>query len=133
MNQSVKHIPTDNLRVYAFEICGELSEEDLQIMAETMNEAFDKHEKVDMLLLFKTYDGTETGASLDSEVIKSRFRALANVDKYVVVGAPDGAQTMIDVMDKVIPVDAKTFDSSEIDQAWSSVNARPLKRIWATA
>lgn len=54
----------------------------------------------------------------DRDVISSRFRALTHVDKYVVVGAPEKARYMLDILDELIPVDAHTFELSEIDKAW---------------
>lgn len=133
MTAALTLIPTDKDHVYAFEIHGEVASDDMNAMAETMNNAFDHHDKVDMLLLFKPYDGSETAAMFDAEVVKSRFRSLANVDKYVVVGASDRAQSLINFMDMLIPVTAITFDSHDEEKAWSTVNASPRKTAGATA
>lgn len=126
MTQSVVRIPTDRDDLYAFEIHGEVQSDDMQDMAEMMNDAFDEHDKVDMLLMFKPYDGAETGATFDTEVLESRFRALSNVNKYVVVGAPERANSILNFMDKLIPVDAATFEPHEAHAAWSYVDAKPL-------
>lgn len=125
MNAAIEPIPNDNPRVYAFRIRGEVRSEDMERMAELMNEAFDQHEVVDMLLRFENYDGAETGASLDWEVIRSRFRSLVNVDKYVVVGAPHRAQGIIEFMGNLIPVDARTFGEREEAEAWAYLRAQP--------
>ena len=128
MHNSIVPIPTNREQLFAFEIRGEVEKEDLHQMAETMNKAFDKYDKIDMLLLFRPYDGSETGASLDLEAQKANFRALTGVDKYVVVGAPDKANSLINFMDNIIPVDAHTFASEEVNKAWNCVNALPLQR-----
>ena len=86
-----------------------------------MNDVFDTHDKVDMLMIFDRYEGAETGASFSWEALKSRVRAITNVDRYVVVGAPSGAQSLIEVMDNLMPVDAETFD--EELAAWRSLGA----------
>ncbi|PZX15739.1 SpoIIAA-like protein [Palleronia aestuarii] len=124
-SETIQQIPTDNPDLYAFRVTGEVTGADMEAMAEYMNAAFDTHEKVSMLLLFENYHGSETGAGLDWDSVKSRFRSLSKVDKYAVVGAPDGAARMIDMMDKVIPVDARTFTAGEADAAWRFVGARP--------
>ena len=122
---TIRRIPSTNEGVYAFEIDGRVTSEEMEGIARTMNDAFDTHESVDMLMIFKRYDGSEVGAGFDWESVKSRFRSLTKVRRYVVVGAPEGAADMIEVMGKLIPVHAMTFESSEIDAAWAAVDARP--------
>lgn len=119
MRNAVRRIEVDNPGVYAFEINGQVSAAEMESMAKTMNTAFDaSDDKVDMMLVFIDYDGSEGGAMFDRDVISSRFRALTHVDKYVVVGAPEKARYMLDILDELIPVDAHTFELSEIDKAW---------------
>ena len=123
---TVTRIPTDRPDLYAFEIDGEVTSEAMEAMSETMNAAFDAHEgKVDMLLLFREYAGSEAGATLDGDVIASRFRSLSNVARYVVVGAPESAETMIEAMGKLMPVEAHTFPLPEASAAWTLLGARP--------
>ncbi len=123
--QTIRRIPTTDPATFAFEIDGEVTSEEMEAMADLMNAAFDTHDKVNMMLIFRDYEGSELGAGFQWSSIRSRFRALTHVDKYVVVGAPDAAETMIDTMGKLIPVEAKTFDLAEVDAAWTFVGARP--------
>ena len=126
MTDSVTRIHTDRDDLYAFEIRGEVSGPAMEAMAKTMNEAFDAHEdKVDMLLVFRAFAGSEGGATFDTEVIASRLRALSNVARYVVVGAPDSANTMIEAMAKLMPVEAHTLPLQRLDEAWTLLGARP--------
>ncbi len=123
MTPTVRETPNDREGVFAFHIMGEVSAEDMSAMAEYMNEQFDRHDKVSMLLIFDRYGGAESGASLDWGVIKSRVRSLTNVDKYAVVGAPEKAASMIETMDGIMPVDARTFETEA--EGWEFVGARP--------
>ncbi len=123
---TIQQIPVDTPTVFAFRIQGEIDSEDMKFMASTMDSAFDRFDGVSMILIFDAYEGQELGAALNLEVLKSQFRALTNVDKYAVVGAPSAAATFIDLMDKVIPVDARTFDRDDEETAWEFVGARPL-------
>ena len=126
MNDTVARLSTDRSDLYAFEIRGEVSEEAMESMAKTMNAAFDAHDgKVDMLLVFRDFDGSEAGATLDLDVVASRLRALTNVARYVVVGAPDAANTMIEAMATLMPVEAHTFPLARLDEAWALLGARP--------
>ncbi|SPJ24838.1 STAS/SEC14 domain-containing protein [Palleronia abyssalis] len=120
---SVREEPTDTGNVFAFHIVKEVSAEDMTAMSEYMNAQFDTHDKVSMLLIFDHYDGAETGASLNLEALKARFRSLAKVERYGVVNAPDRAAKLIETMGAIIPVEAKTFDRE--DDGWSFVGARP--------
>ena len=63
---------------------------------------------------------------LDGDVITSRFRALRHVSRYAVIGAPANAAKMINLMDKVIPVEAKAFDTEQTVEAWNFVGASPV-------
>ncbi|MCR8825343.1 SpoIIAA family protein [Pseudosulfitobacter koreensis] len=121
---SVIQIATTRDDLYVFRIVAEVSSEDMTELATYMNDAFDRPGKVDMMLIFDPYEGAETGASFGWETLKSRVRSLSNVGKYVVVGAPKQAVGMIETMDKVIPVDAETFDDEA--SAWRYVGAEPV-------
>jgi len=121
---SITQIATSSKNLYAFRITAGVSREDMTAMAEYMNRVFDQTEKVDMLMIFDRYEGAETGASLSWEALKSRFRSVTNVGRYVVVGAPGGAETLIDVMNAIIPVEAETFD--EEFAAWRSLDAEAV-------
>ncbi len=123
---TINQIAVDNPSVYAFHIRNEVQAEDLKAMGATMNEAFDVHPSISMLLIFEDFEGLDAGAGLDLQTIKSQFRSLAKVDKYAVVGAPLLASTMITVMDKLIPTDARTFDRADEPAAWAFVGANPV-------
>lgn len=125
-SSTIRRVATTTPQVYAFEIDGKVTSDDMEDMANVMNAAFDAHDSVDMLLIFRHFDGSEVGAGFDWASIKSRFRSLTNVGQYVVVGAPDSAADMIELMGKVIPVEAKTFEMAELDKAWAAVDARPV-------
>jgi len=119
---SIIQIATTRPDLYAFRIVAEVSREDMTAMATYINDAFDAHEKkIDMLMIFDRYEGAEAGASLGWESIKSRFRSISNVNRYIVVGAPDAAEGMIEIMDHLIPVKAETFD--EEAAAWRELGA----------
>lgn len=124
--QSIKQIPTTSNRVFAFEIAGQLSKSDLEAMGQYMNDAFDVHNSLNMLLKFENYDGSEAGAGLNAEMAKAQFRALKNVDTYVVVGAPDSASSLIDFFSPLIPVEAQAYPMKEEHEAWAQVGAAPL-------
>jgi len=122
----IQQIATDNDAVFAFQIHGHIDDDTSEALAQFMNDVFDEHPKVNMLLEMTKFTGSDWDSMLDGDVIKSRFRSLQHVARYAVVGAPDRAAKMIGLMDKVIPVEARAFDTDEITQAWDFVGAQPV-------
>lgn len=130
MKSSITPIVVDNPTVYAFEIRGHVTDDDMEAMAETMNAAFDAHEgKVDMLLVFEGFQGSDRDVLFDWDVMKAQFRSLSKVDRYVVVGAPQRARSMIERGGALSPVDTYTFDSVELDKAYRLLDTSPLQSI----
>ena len=125
MPVTVKQVQTTEPSVYAFDVPGEVTEEDLEYMAARMQAAFDTRDKVNLLLNFENYQGNELGALADADVVKTHFSALSNLDRYAVVGAPGHMDAMLEALSVVIPVKAETFDKGEAAAAWAHVGARP--------
>jgi len=123
--QAVHPVPTTRENLLAFHITGRVEKEDMHGMANLVNAAFDRHETVDMLLIFENFAGRDTGTLFDGEAMKAQFRSLSNVGRYVVVGAPDSARRMIETMGTIIPVKAMTFDKGDEEKAWVELGARP--------
>lgn len=117
--------PTTRENLLAFRITGKVTKEDMHQMAQMANAAFDRFETVDMLLIFDNFDGEETGALFDLEGIRAQFRAILNVGRYVVVGAPESARALIEGMGAMLPLKAMTFDKGEEELAWVELEARP--------
>ncbi|GAB5413688.1 MAG: hypothetical protein Cons2KO_12910 [Congregibacter sp.] len=109
--KSIEEFATHIYGVYAFRITGEVQGEDLEAMANKMNQVFDRMEQVDMLVSFKNDEGAELTAALNIEVIKAQFRALSNVRNYCVVHAPESSKKTIEFFDSILPVKASTFSS----------------------
>jgi len=127
MTPNVTRIATTRPDLYAFRIDGQVPADQMERMAEAMNEAFDKHDaKIDMLMVFENFDGSEAGALFDGDVIASRFRSVIHVDRYVVVGAPEQARTMIEAMGKLMPVEPITYPLEQMDDAWRLLDAQPV-------
>jgi hypothetical protein len=121
----ITEIITDKQDVHAFHIASHIDDDASEALAKHMNAVFDSSDKVSMLLDLTAFTGGEWDTMLDTDVISSRFRALKSVKRYAVVGAPERAARMITYMDKVMPFDAKAFDTEEIAQAWDFVGASP--------
>ncbi|MGR3486268.1 MAG: SpoIIAA family protein [Paracoccaceae bacterium] len=120
---AIAQIPTDAPHVYAFRILGHVDDDAFDAMAAYMNDAFDRHEEVSMLLDLRGMTGRDWDAMFSREGMIANLRSLSKVARYAAVGGPALAGAMITAMDKVIPVDARAFDADEIDAAFAFVGA----------
>lgn len=118
-------IGTDRPDILAFRVTGALDQDGLQAMGERANEWMDGLPgKGSMLLIFDVAKaGDLPHGTLNWEMLKSRFRALAKLENYVVVDAPGSAGPLVEMMGKVMPLEAKSFDDSA--KAWAFLGARP--------
>ncbi|WP_191090200.1 SpoIIAA family protein [Histidinibacterium aquaticum] len=117
-SNAVTEIETGLTATYGFRIVRRVTREDMTEMSDYMIDRFARHDEVDMLLVFDTPETSEPGASLSREAIEARFKSLRHVRNYVVAGAPDAAESMIETMGKLLPVNAKTFDTEAEALDW---------------
>lgn len=121
---SIDRVPSGRADLLAFRVAGRIDKAAIQRMAEQVLDAFDRFDQVDMIVLMEDFRGMTLGASLDPANLWSQARALAKVGRYAVVGAPDAAEGMIELMDRFIPVDARTFEGQERNAAWAWVRGK---------
>jgi hypothetical protein len=123
---SIQELPAPRPRLYAFRITGTVTQDDMAAMGERMVEVFEASDaKVDMLLVFEDYAGSEALAGFSWPAIKSRTQALWSVDRYAVAGAPEAAAEMIEAMDQVMPVQAETYSTEA--EAWTALGTQPAR------
>ena len=108
-----------------FEILAKITKADIEWMSHAVDAAFEIQQEVDMLIVMRRFDGQEVGALFDGEAIKVQTKSLNHVRRYAVVGAPGWAELMIELMDKVLPVDAKTFNLEDEAAARAWVDRPP--------
>ena len=115
---TIREVAAPRPDLYAFRITGTVSRDDMAAMGQRMVDVFETNEeKVDMLLIFERFEGTEALAGLSWPAIKSRAESLWNVARYVTAGAPASASTMVEAMGKVIPPRTEAFETEA--EAWS--------------
>jgi hypothetical protein len=108
--------------LFAFEINGRIHEPDIEWMTRTLQVAFTQHGKVDIIILMRQWDGIDLSAVFDSDSLAAQARANSHVRKYAVVGAPGWATAMINLFSPLTPVEEKTFDLAEEEEAWAWID-----------
>lgn len=116
--RAITRIDTPRGDLFAFEIDGRIHKTDMEWMADTLRKAFTRLGQVDILIVMKHWDGIDISAAFDGKALATQAEANSHVRKYGVVGAPGWAATMINLLSPLTPVEEKTFDLSEEEEAW---------------
>ena len=119
--RAITRIPDTRSDLFAFKVRGRIEKDDITQMARTLDAAFTRHDKVDILILMTDWEGIAPGAVFDSEALAAQARANAHVRRYAVVGAPAWARMMINLFSPLTPVEEKTFELPEEQEAWAWV------------
>jgi len=123
---SIQEAPAGRPSLLVFEVGAKITKADIEWMAARVQNAFDRLDEIDMLVVMRNYDGVEIGAIFDAEAMKAGMRALSHVRRYAVVGAPVWATAMINAMSPLTPVEEKTFSLEQEAEARIWVSAPPL-------
>ncbi len=84
----IQQIANSDPSVYAFRIEGGATADEMAAMADVMNAAFDRDEKVNMLLILRHFGAADAASGLALRSLYSQIRSLSHVERYAVVGAP---------------------------------------------
>ncbi len=120
--RAISRLSTSRSDLFGFEINGRIHEADIEWMARTLQLAFTQHGKVDIIIIMRQWDGIDLNAVFDSESLAAQARANRHVRKYAVVGAPAWAAAMINLLSPLTPVEEKTFDLAEEQEAWAWID-----------
>lgn len=115
IERRASHRPT----LLVFDVRAKITKADIEHMAAQVEQGFDAYEKVDILLIMTHFDGMDIDAVFDREALGAQLDSIRHVRKYGVVGAPAWARSMIEFSDLLSPVEAKTFDLAEEQDAWT--------------
>lgn len=122
MTRSIVAIPTERPTLHAFEVRAKITKPDIEWMAGELQTAFRDQGTVDVLIIMSNWDGIEIGAVFDAKAMKAQAQANSHVRKYAVVGAPAWAKAMINLFSPLTPIEERTFELSETDEAWRWVS-----------
>lgn len=124
MNEvSIRQMESGRPGLLAFEVDGKIRKPDIEAMARTVTDAFAMPGKIDIIIVMTNYEGIEFGAAFDLESLTAQAQSATQVRKYAVVGAPGWAEAMINLLSPLTPVEERTFNLEEAEQAWVWVRA----------
>ncbi len=85
---AIRRIDTDRDDLCALEVAGHFTSNDLENAYGLLEGAYAMHDKVDLLVRIKDYDGFDWGAVFDESTIRGKAQALRHIRNYAVVGGP---------------------------------------------
>lgn len=119
---AIRQPMSDRPDLLIFEVTDQIHTSDIERMARAVDTAIQRFDEIDILLVFRAFEGTTLGALVDGKGIEVSLRSNAHVRRYGVVGAPGFATMLINLFDPLTPVDARTFEMDQIDQSYAWVN-----------
>lgn len=123
---AIRQKTSDRPDLLVFEISDKIHAIDVERMARAVDGAIERYDHIDILLIFKAFEGASLGALFDGKAMGVSLRSNAHVRRYGVVGAPLAAKAMINLFDPLTPVDARTFKATEIDLAHAWMDGRDV-------
>lgn len=115
---SVTQIETGNSNLLAFDIAGTLTSGDLEPLVGTMEAAFERKNKIDLLLRISQYRGFDPAILLQKNLWSMKTEALTHVRRYAIVGAKDWMKNLAGAALGMLQIEVRFFDADEEEAAW---------------
>ncbi len=120
---AIRRLDTDREDVFAFEIVGHITASDVENIYGLLEGAYTVHDKIDMLVRIKGYDGIDWNAAMRDFGLLGKTHALKHIRRYAVVGGPGWMAPMIGVFNPFFSIEMKHFEASKEAAAWEWIGA----------
>lgn len=121
--QAIHFLKTSSDNVFAYEVNGRITQQDITAATREMKDAFDRPDKINVLLHIKDWQGFDLSAVVDDDLAKMKYKAISKVDRYAVIGAPAWMRNLLELIDPLFSVNIKIFEPGEEEAAWDWVGA----------
>lgn len=121
---SIHLLQTSSDAVFAYEVDGRIREKDIEMAVREINAAFERHDKINVLVRMKNWNGFDLAAVLNDDLFKMKYRALSKVDRYAVVGPKPWMRNFLELLDPLFSTNIRIFEASDEEGAWDWVGAR---------
>jgi len=125
---AVRRLDTDREDAFAFDIVGHITASDVENIYGLLEGAYSLHDKIDMLVRIKDYEGVDWDAAMKDFRLLGKTHALKHIRRYAVVGGPGWMGAMIAVFKPFFRVEMKHFDATEEARAWAWIDASEVIR-----
>jgi hypothetical protein len=119
-----RFLPTSKDNVFAFEIDGVVSSQEMPGVINRFQAFLDDHESVRLLNRMKHFGGIDPAVFLQSGLVSMKLAAMQKVERYAIVGAPGWMSKIIERVRPAFPdMEMRTFPADWEDEAWAWVDA----------
>jgi hypothetical protein len=117
-------IQTTSDKVFAYEVDGPIHEKDIKVAVDGLKEAFERHEKINVLARMKNWAGFDLISVFNDELVKLKFKSLSKIDKYAVVGPKPWMRNLLELVNPIVGPSVRVFDAEDEADAWEWVGAQ---------
>ncbi|GJL62718.1 MAG: hypothetical protein NPIRA04_13720 [Nitrospirales bacterium] len=123
-----RFLPTSKDNVFAFEINGVISSEEMPEVIKRFENFLEHHEKVRLLNRIKHFGGIDPAVFMQSDLVSMKLAAMQKVERYAIVGAPGWMRKIIESVNPVFAdIDMRTFQEDQEHEAWAWLGAEPAQ------
>lgn len=125
---AIRRIDADREDLCALEVVGRFTAADLENAYGLLQAAYERHDKIDLLVRISDYEGFDWNAALDESVTGLKSQALPHIRKYAVVGGPAWMRLAIGVFSPFMSIEARHFAIEHEAAAWEWIGGQPVPR-----
>ncbi|WP_169054042.1 STAS/SEC14 domain-containing protein [Nitratireductor sp. XY-223] len=130
MTSPLKHpaltqLKTERDDVYAFEIDGHLTKEEIERVYQTLEEAYEKHDKISLLMRIGRYDGFDWDTLLSDTAYVGKLHAFRHIRRYALVGGPSWAAGATRFLSPLFRMEVRHFELADETEAWQWIYGNP--------
>lgn len=120
---TINRIRTNRKDALAFSIDGPMTSADIENLYGLFDAESANLSHIDMIIIFKEYDGIDWKTLFNEDTAKIRAAALKKVKRYAIVGGPDWLRFAVDFLRPFKTIDIRWFGSQNVDTAWNFIDA----------
>ena len=124
---AINRITTNRKDALAFAIDGQMTSADVENLYGLFDAESANLSHIDMIIIFKEYDGIDWKTLFNEDTAKIRAAALKKVKRYAIVGGPDWLRFTVDFLRPFKTIDIRWFDSQNVDTAWNFIDAHSVE------
>jgi hypothetical protein len=124
MTDHLKHpalsqIETKRDDVYAFEIDGHISKDEINRVFQTLEEAYQEHDKINLLVRVGRYDGFDWSTVFSEATYIGKLHALRHLRRYALIGGPGWFGNATSFFGPLFRIEIRHFELDDEATAWN--------------
>ncbi len=123
MHPALTRLQTERDDVFAFEISGKVSTEEVDAVYQILEKAYDKHDRINLLVRIGRYDGFDIGALFSDVTYAGKLHAIRHMRRYALVGGPEWMGNMMSFFNPLFRMEARHFELEDETAAWQWIYA----------